>query len=114
MYGLVSTGVFMRRPTMNSQNRTRSVTITRKTNRLMRPALLAIGLLVMLAAQERPTHAAGKFKRLWSPMYIAALADPGANSGAGAQSWGLWRLDPGPRGVRLNRYERLKAAGGVA
>ena len=28
--------------------------------------------------------------------------------------WGLWRLDPGPRGVRLANYEKLKAAGGVA
>jgi hypothetical protein len=31
-----------------------------------------------------------------------------------AQSWGLWPLDPGPRGVELNRYQRLKDAGGVA
>ena len=29
-------------------------------------------------------------------------------------SWGLWRIDPGPRGVGLDGYERLMAAGGVA
>ncbi len=46
--------------------------------------------------------------------FIAALGDPGASSGSGAQSWGLWRRDPGPRGVWLNNYEQLKAAGGVA
>ena len=46
--------------------------------------------------------------------YIAALGDPGATSGRGAESWGLWRLDPGPRGVRLTGYEALTAAGGVA
>jgi hypothetical protein len=46
--------------------------------------------------------------------YIAALADPGASSGTGAEAWGLWRLDPGPRGVRLSSYEALKAHGGKA
>jgi len=84
----------------------------------MRRALLAMGLLMMSAALGQSAHAGGKdqvkFKHLWTPMYIAALGDPGANSGTGAQSWGLWRLDPGPRGVRLDRYERLQAAGGIA
>ena len=46
--------------------------------------------------------------------YIAALGDPKATSGMGAQSWGLWRVDPGPRGVRLNAFEQLQASGGVA
>ncbi len=54
-----------------------------------------------------------KFKRI-PTQFIAALGDPAATSGSGAQSWGLWRLDPGPRGVRLDRYEQLEAAGGVA
>ena len=62
-------------------------------------------------------HAAGggqtKFQRI-STQFIAALGDPGATSGSGAQSWGLWPLDPGPRGVELNSYKRLKDAGGVA
>jgi len=46
--------------------------------------------------------------------FIAALGDPAATSGSGAQSWGLWALDPGPRGVELNRYAQLLDAGGVA
>lgn len=46
--------------------------------------------------------------------YIAALGDSGAKSGTGAEKWGLWTLDPGPRGVRLSNYEALKKAGGVA
>ena len=78
----------------------------------------ALGLLVVIAALGQWAHAAGpdrvKIKRLSSVQYIAALADPHARSGSGAETWGLWRLDPGPRGVRLDRYERLKAAGGVA
>jgi len=73
--------------------------------------LLSMGSL-MLAV-----HASGadlsKFKRI-EPQYIAALGDPGATSGSGAQSWGLWSQDPGPRGCKLDRYPELKAAGGVA
>jgi hypothetical protein len=42
------------------------------------------------------------------------LGDPGATSGNGAQSWGLWSQDPGPRGCKLDRYDQLKAVGGVA
>ncbi len=83
----------------------------------MRRALLGIGLLMLMTALGQSAHAAGKdqtkFKRI-SPQYIAALADPGTTSGSGAESWGLWRLDPGPRGVRLDRYERLRAAGDIA
>jgi hypothetical protein len=52
-----------------------------------------------------------KFQRI-SPQFIAALGDPEANAGNGAQSWGLWPVDPGPRGVRLSSFAQLKAAGG--
>ena len=65
----------------------------------------------------RPGHAAEdgktKFRRV-ATQYIAALADPAANSGGGAQSWGLWPVDPGPRGVPLGRFAQLQSAGGVA
>ena len=44
-------------------------------------------------------HASGadlsKFRRI-EPQYIAALGDPGATSGNGAQAWGLWSQDPRP------------------
>jgi hypothetical protein len=40
--------------------------------------------------------------------YIAALAPPDARSGNNAETWGLWRQDPGPRGVRLKYYDRLE------
>lgn len=72
------------------------------------PLLLAVGL--------QPVHGAdvdlSKFRRI-EPQYIAALGETGATSGNGAQSWGLWSLDPGPRGSRLDRYEQLKATDGV-
>ena len=68
--------------------------------------------LLMLPA-SRPAAAETAFKRV-ATQYIAALGDPGATSGSGAEAWGLWRLDPGPRGVRLDGYETLQASGGVA
>ena len=46
--------------------------------------------------------------------FIAALGDPGAKSGSNADQWGLWPVDPGPRGVWLNRYDRLITSNGVA
>ena len=89
----------------------------RRTQRLMSRALLAMGLLMTVAALWQSAHAEGegqtKFKRI-PTQFIAALGDPDATAGSGAQSWGLWRLDPGPRGVLLDSYEQLKAAGGVA
>ncbi|HEY5624015.1 MAG TPA: hypothetical protein VIV14_09650 [Gammaproteobacteria bacterium] len=54
-----------------------------------------------------------RFRRVRT-QFIAALAEPGAKSGDNAEQWGLWRLDPGPRGVRLNRYDRLVSEGGRA
>jgi len=74
--------------------------------------LLSMGSL-MLATGLASGVDLSKFKRI-EPQYIAALGDPGATSGNGAQSWGLWSQDPGPRGCKLDHYDQLKAAGGVA
>jgi len=75
------------------------------------------GMFLMMAACWQSAHTKEeeltKFKRI-PTQFIAALGNPGATSGGGAQSWGLWRVDPGPRGVWLNNYEQLKAADGVA
>jgi hypothetical protein len=46
--------------------------------------------------------------------YIAALGERDATSGNNAHLWGLWRQDPGPRGVSLDEFAHLEAAGGVA
>ena len=87
-------------------------------NRHARCAVLVISCLVTIAAFGPSAHAAAqgqpRIRRFWSPQYIAALGDPKANSGNGAQTWGLWREDPGPRGVKLSRYEQLRAANGIA
>jgi len=59
-------------------------------------------------------YAAYKVTRLPFGGYIAALGDPSANSGNGAELWGIWRQDPGPQGVGLSDYDQLKANNGVA
>jgi hypothetical protein len=68
--------------------------------------------LLGLAAHPQAKAADG-FKSI-SVQFIAALADADATSGTGAESWGLWRVDPGPRGVELYDIESLLVAGGVA
>ncbi len=79
-------------------------------------ALLVMGWLMMVVpGQSVQAAAEGQTRFRHIPtQFIAALGNPDATSGSGAQSWGLWRQDPGPRGVRLDSYEQLKATGGVA
>ncbi len=68
----------------------------------------------MLAAGLQLVHTSGvdltKFRRI-EPQFIAALGDPKATSGSGAQSWGFWNKDPGPRACKLDHYPQLKATG---
>jgi len=90
--------------------------LLRCPRRLIKPVFLAMGLL-MMAALGLPVHATGDGQTVFKHIrtqFIAALGDPDASAGSGAQSWGLWRRDPGPRGVWLDHYEQLKAAGGLA
>jgi len=77
-----------------------------RTRRLTSGALLAMGLLLL----SGPVGADTVIKPI-STQFIAALGDPGASAGGGAETWGLWREDPGPRGVRLSSFEALKADG---
>ena len=90
---------------------------TLRTQRLIPCALRVMGLLAIMATAGQSAQATDdvqtRFKQI-PVQFIAALGDPSATSGSGAQSWGVWHLDPGPRGVWLAGYEQLKAAGGVA
>ncbi len=55
--------------------------------------LLSMGSLMLAAGLQQPVHASdvdlSKFKRI-EPQFIAALGDPAATSGNGAQAWGFW------------------------
>jgi hypothetical protein len=86
-------------------------------DRYSRRDILAVGLAAAAATILSPTALAQstrtRFRRI-PTQYIAALGDPQAGSGNNAQEWGLWRKDPGPRGVDLDDYDRLRANEGVA
>ena len=73
---------------------------------------------VQQQAAASETGAARPFQRVpkaFGTEFIAALGDPGASSGVGADQWGRWRDDPGPRGVLLRDYEaKVLRNGGVA
>lgn len=80
-------------------------------------AALAAGMAVTLALAWLPAYAGEDYRSTFKPVpaqYIASLAEPGETSGDNAQTWGLWTVDPGPRGVRLDNYEQLLVAGGIA
>ena len=73
---------------------------------LLLATLTLIAFLGRYACAENQTQ----FKHI--PMqYIVALGDPNANSGIGAESWGLWHQDPGPRGCLLDNFKQLKSTG---
>ena len=77
---------------------------TRRAALLTLPSLV-VGAGVAVAADESGTSKM-KFQRYPQLRFIAALGDPKASSGTGADQWGLWRDDPGPRGFYLRDYDR--------
>lgn len=84
-----------------------------KLHHLSLQSLLRVALAAGLLAIAMPAMAETKFKPIRT-QFIAALANPGATSGTGAEQWGLWTVDPGPRGIHLRHYDALMAMGGVA
>jgi hypothetical protein len=77
-----------------------------------RTLLGGLSALASLALTSQ-TKAATTFKPI-PTQFLAALGNSLAGSGTGAENWGLWTLDPGPRGVRLGNFSQLVADGGVA
>jgi hypothetical protein len=67
----------------------------------------------MFSLTVRADEVQPRFIRV-ATQFIAALGDPDASAGSGAERWGVWRQDPGPRGVWLDDYAQLKAANGLA
>lgn len=72
----------------------------------------AFGFLATAVAS--PVLAQSKFFRRIPTQYIATLAPEDAKSGTGAETWGLWKEDPGPIGVWLRFYQVLQKAGNIA
>lgn len=74
---------------------------------------LASALGFLAATLSRPLFAQS-YIRYVSPQYIAVLAPGDARKGTGAETWGLWREDPGPIGVYLLFYQTLQKAANIA
>lgn len=78
-----------------------------QSRRLVLSSTLSTAAAVLLLSDTRVAEAAIasdntkqiKYQRYPSIRFISALGDPTASSGQGAETWGLWRDDPGPRGV---------------
>ncbi|MCB1430289.1 MAG: hypothetical protein KDJ66_14385 [Nitratireductor sp.] len=75
-------------------------------------ALICASLLLLACISVLPAGAEENVQR-GETQYIAALGDPNARSGDNAQDWGLWAVDPGPRGVQISDLPQLAASGGV-
>src|SRR3989338_9337799 len=78
------------------------------TNSVFRLKIPLLELLFILVFSQ--SAYAMSFKHI-PTQFIVALADPSANSGDNADTWGLWHQDPGPRGCLLKNYGQLKTAG---
>lgn len=77
---------------------------TRKRHLPLRRAFLLSSLLAGAQFWFAQAYAPPGFTRI-PTQFMAALGDPAANEGSGAQAWGLWKKDPGPRGVFLRDYQ---------
>ena len=75
-----------------------------------RAAAVALVMAGVLFAFTAEASAAFTFKRT-PTQYIAALGDADATRGTGAELWGLWALDPGPRGVHLTESAAFLSKG---
>ena len=88
---------------------------SKQEHRWLWSAPLLLAFIILITTQQ--TAVADDYRSRFKPVptqFIAALADPDAISGDNAQTWGIWPLDPGPRGVRLDSYTQLLASDGVA
>jgi len=78
-----------------------------------RRAVLASTLLATAQLAVAQLYARPGFTRI-PTQFIAALGDPLASTGNEAKEWGIWTLDPGPRGVFLKDFQQLEKNSGRA
>jgi len=77
------------------------------TKQMGRSLFLSTGLAAL--TNLGLAHAAPPgFQRI-PTQFLAALGDPTSSSGNNADQWGIWTVDPGPRGVFLRDYEKVLA-----
>lgn len=72
----------------------------------IRRALIGSSLLATTQLLFSSFFAPAGFERI-PTQFVAALGNPEASSGTGANEWGIWSEDPGPQGVLLKDYDSL-------
>jgi len=76
-----------------------------KFNKQLRRSFLLSTGLAGLTQLGLANAAPPGFQRI-PTQFIAALGDPTLSSGSNANDWGIWTVDPGPRGVFLRDYTK--------
>lgn len=84
--------------------------VTSARKRIWAALLAAVGAALLVALPARADEVLVRVPT----QYIAALGPSTATGGDDAATWGLWPLDPGPRGVWIKDYEALVESDGVA
>lgn len=69
--------------------------------------------IALISAFHGVARAEGNYLTI-PTQYIAALGPTTATAGNDAETWGLWAIDPGPRGVWITDFADLAANDGVA
>jgi len=77
-----------------------------------RRALLASTLAATTELIFSQQYVRPGFKRLKPTRFIAALGDSQTSEGTGAESWGLWERDPGPRGIPFDQFDEYSSSNG--
>lgn len=103
--------------TISSNTFSQITSTTVSASRFTRSAFVAsivTGGLCTTLGMASSSSAYSNFKYI-PTQFIAALGDPKATSGNNAKDWGLWTVDPGPRGIYLRDYDtKLVSRGGKA
>lgn len=85
-----------------------------KLPQLLRRSFLISSAVAGVANLGFAFAAPPNFQRI-PTQFIAALGDPKSNSGSNSNLWGIWKVDPGPRGVYLRDYEKyIKSRNNIA
>jgi len=93
----------------NSNNSNNDVNLLQQINNALDTTYAT--LIDLLFYGKLPSPLPSGMRRV-PTQFIAALGTPtSSSSDAGAEQWGIWRVDPGPRGVYVQDFQRNPSLG---
>eukprot|EP00562_Extubocellulus_spinifer_P021208 CAMPEP_0178616700 /NCGR_PEP_ID=MMETSP0698-20121128/3344_1 /TAXON_ID=265572 /ORGANISM="Extubocellulus spinifer, Strain CCMP396" /LENGTH=257 /DNA_ID=CAMNT_0020255533 /DNA_START=177 /DNA_END=946 /DNA_ORIENTATION=+ len=105
-----SVSLLLAQPNNNDDNRPNEPLASKARRALLASSAAALTYNAIILGPTLGLFTPPGYKRISPIQFIAALGDRDASSGNGADSWGLWSTDPGPRGLRLRDYEKIKSS----